>query len=278
MKRLFIILFILLAFDSIYPQYVTVPVEKLIPFVKESILPIICKDSTWNNKMVTGTAVLLTDETKLVLLTCEHVVAIKDSNNKTIRYASNIFVNMNLEDSTVIRINAMLLYADEKNDFAILAIVPPAENVMKQLNKKINAYGIRPLRWTKTKDIQEGESILYIGYPMSMGIGYSNYPISRIGIIAQLIKGKSTFLIDGFVQHGHSGSPVFVIKLKNNAYRLELIGICAAFPDEFTDIYKKVKYEKIDDDKKVLINPGFTFVTSMDNIIPVLVNKFGFIK
>lgn len=108
-----------------------------------------------------------------------------------------------------------------------------------------------------------------------MGIGKENHPLSRTGIVSQLVQGKSSFMIDGFVQHGHNGSPVFLIKRVENGWMNFLIGINTSFPKEYGDVFQQISLDK-KSGKKIVINPGFSFVTSMDKIIPVLVNKFGF--
>ena len=180
---------------------------------------------------------------------------------------------MNKLDGTSIPVKTKMIYADEKKDFALLSLLIDWTKFSE--DNKILLKMIPPSQWRNTSELAEGDQVIYIGYPMFMGIGQKNYPLSRIGIISQLIKDNPFFLIDGFVQHGHSGSPVFVIRSDGNEYQRYLIGITASYPPEYADIYKEVKLIK-ESNKKVLINPGFTNVTSMDNIIPILKGKFGF--
>jgi len=250
--------------------------SSLITEIKHSVVPILCHDTKWKKDSgVFGTCVILGNIKKECYLTCEHVVAIKDSTKKTIGYISDFYIQMNYKnDSGSQWVRVDLLYADEKNDFAILTL---SKN--QNLDPNIYSKEIQPSLWKETKDLKEGESVLYVGYPMFLGIENTNHPLSRTGMISQLIQGRNSFLIDGFVQHGHSGSPVFLIEPVPNIipeqWHFYLIGIATSFPDEFTDVYEQIKL--VERPKtQVLINPGFTFVTSMNTIIPVLKKKMGF--
>lgn len=263
---------------SLFAQFGSPPIAELISLCKRSAVPILCHDKSWpKDSLAFGTAVILgqtiKEETKICALTCEHVVAIKDSLRKTIKYVSDVFILMNKEDSTSVPLKIQPVYTDEKNDFAILFIVQDRQfvSVLDQLYFKM----IPPSRWKKTNTFSEGDPIIYIGYPLAMGIGKENHPLSRTGIVAQLVKGKSSFFIDGFVQHGHSGSPVFLIHSTKTGWASSLIGITTSFPPEFGDVFSQVHLEK-DSGKKTIMNPGFSFVTSMDQIIPILVKQLGF--
>jgi len=122
--------------------------------------------------------------------------------------------------------------------------------------------------WEILDSLEEGKNILFIGYPMNLWEGKQNYPLSRKGMISQIIKDEKRILIDGFVQHGHSGSPVFLILSDNNlppSWKFKLIGITTAFPNEYGEIFK-TEYSKVDS-LIPLLNPGFTIVTPMDDII-----------
>jgi hypothetical protein len=242
----------------------------LIKEAKKSVLPIVCHDSTWkNNQFVFGTGVILGNIDKMVILTCEHVIAIKDSNNHTLRYISDIFVNVNdKSDSIVSRFIVDILYTNEKKDYALL--------VLSKRNKNYeNAYfkQIQPSLWKINDDLTEGESVLYIGYPLLLGVKEINYPISRTGMICQISKNKNSFLIDGFVQHGHSGSPVFLLRPIPNVlpekWTFSLIGIATSFPNEYNKILESVNMKEYPKTFS-LSNPGFTYVTSMNDLIEIL--------
>jgi hypothetical protein len=122
--------------------------------------------------------------------------------------------------------------------------------------------------------LHEGDQLLYIGYPMGEGIGGRNYPLSRVGMVSQLVPGRSWYLMDGFVQHGHSGSPVFLVKEQGfgmpPVYDVYLVGIARAYPSEdFTNVYRKVGYTPTDS-LYYALNPGFTYVAALDSLLRVL--------
>lgn len=160
----------------------------------------------------------------------------------------------------------VLLHANEKEDFAILAFFNTPD-----INEKLLKSQILPINssvWQILDSLEEGKNILFIGYPMNLWEGKQNYPLSRKGMISQIIKDEKRILIDGFVQHGHSGSPVFLVTSDNNlppTWAYKLIGITTSFPNEFGEIYK-TEYSKVDS-LIPLLNPGFTIVTPMDDII-----------
>ena len=176
---------------------------------------------------------------------------------------------MNMKDGKAMSIPMWVIYTDEKSDFAVLGI-----NFKKIDEKVINnlVFEVMPPSACKeTKDFKEGEKVLYIGYPLSMGINEKNYPLSRLGIVSQLIPTSNIFLIDGFVQHGHSGSPVFTFQFSEatSTWNIYLVGIATSFPNEYGNVYKKVRY-KLTTELNTELNPGFTYVMSMNLIIPII--------
>lgn len=64
--------------------------------------------------------------------------------------------------------------------------------------------------WT----VNEGDEILFLGFPLGLTGTRRNYPIVREGIVAlktdEGVEGKDVFLIDALVFRGNSGSPVFL--------------------------------------------------------------------
>ena len=219
----------LLCCESLFAQSGPPSIPELISLSKRTAVPILCHDKSWpKDSLASGTAVILGQyreteiEMKICILTCEHVIAIKDSLRRTTKYVSDVLILMNKQDSTSVAVKVQPPYTDEKSDFAILTIVQDQhfESVKDQLYFKISA----PSQWKETNYFAEGDPILYIGYPLAMRVGKEDHPLSRTGIVAQLVNGKSSFLIDGFVQHGHSGSPVFLIRpisgWQDSGYRL----------------------------------------------------------
>ncbi|HNR17144.1 MAG TPA: serine protease [Chitinophagaceae bacterium] len=262
-----------LFYQTTFGQDFTLP--DIIEKSKKSIVPIIGSDTKWSNQYRhLGTGILIGDRKlgKEYLLTCEHVIAIKDSTTgKTVRSVKTLYVNFNLYNDSIITVPLKLVYSDESNDFALLeysfAGLPTPKDSLHRINLLIMPFD----NFDNTQDLKEGEPLLYIGYPMSFGVGLKSYPVSRRGIVAQNIKESSTFLIDGFVQGGNSGSPVF--RIKQSVYKFS--GIAQAYPNEFGEIkYKNLK----EPDRVAIVNPGFTIVKKIDVISAVLVSKFGFSK
>ena len=80
--------------------------------------------------------------------------------------------------------------------------------------------------------IQEGRSVFMIGYPLNIGAeAAGNRPVSRVGIVAQSVASSGTFLIDGIVSHGNSGSPVF------DSQSLRLLGMIVGFKGDQIDFF-----------------------------------------
>ncbi|NQT77616.1 MAG: trypsin-like peptidase domain-containing protein [Bacteroidetes bacterium] len=268
-----ILIFLLyFAFSGItYSQSIDFALPKLIEVAKSRSLPVLARDNTFSEKEYQlGSGVLLGDKNnKFVVLTCEHVVAVKDTANNTIRYLTEIFVRMNALDDSIRNVQMGILYVDEKNDFAILGIMKNTEN--KRIIGQLDFDIVTLSNCVITSELSEGDPILYIGYPLKLGIDMVNHPLSRTGIISQMIPNTNYFLIDGFVQHGHSGSPVFTIMHypESGEWWLKLIGITTSFPTDYGDLLQKVKYDKVIGVQTEL-NPGFSYVTSMNQIIPVL--------
>jgi S1-C subfamily serine protease len=268
-----VITVILLFSIHLFAQDYSLP--EVIEKSKKSIIPLIGLDPNWSNKFRhMGTGIVIGDRKtgKELILTCEHVISIKDSvSRKTARKVKNIYANFNLHNDSIITIPLTVVYSDENNDFALLEFSFSSLLIPKDSLHVINLLIFPFDNFDHTRDLKEGEPLLYIGYPMSLGVGLKSYPVSRKGIVAQNISDSSIFLMDGFVQGGNSGSPVF--RIKQNVYTLS--GIAQAYPNEIAEIrYKKVK----DQDRIAIINPGFTIVKKIDIISEVLIQKFGFTK
>lgn len=127
-KNILYILLTLVCCENILAQAGLPPIPDLISISKRSAVPVICHDKSWpKDSLVTGTAVILGQQTETVLkicaLTCEHVIAIKDSLRKTKDFVSDIFVLMNKNDGTSVVVKAEPAHTDEESDFAILKLV-----------------------------------------------------------------------------------------------------------------------------------------------------------
>ncbi|HAD83203.1 MAG: hypothetical protein A2509_11220 [Candidatus Edwardsbacteria bacterium RIFOXYD12_FULL_50_11] len=263
MKKSSILLLFILSYATCFAQLTEIPWNDYIRTLKPSV-PLIQIIS--GTEIIHGTGICVFYNNIPFIITCEHVVAKKDSNNITIDYAKNITSYFNTKENKTINFPMILLYANEKEDFAILGFYNTPDITDKLSQSQILL--IQNELWQTIDSLEEGANILFIGYPMNLWEGKQNYPLSRKGMISQIIKDKKRILIDGFVQHGHSGSPVFLISSNNNlppTWYYKLIGITTSFPSEFGEIYK-TKYSKVDS-LIPLLNPGFTIVTPMDEII-----------
>jgi hypothetical protein len=228
-----------------------------------------------------GSGVLMIVRDTIYVLTNEHVVALKDSNKKTIRYAKNIFIGVMDTSTNIVRQLPVEKYkVDEKLDLA--ALRPYARNSLEYRALDISTLRMLGISWCKDPaEIQEGETIIYMGYPWELGVGKQKlYPLSRQGIVAQLIPGENNFLIDAFVQEGYSGSPVFLIRQEKRKGKLGeditgtypyFIGIAKSYPSRYNAIYENVALKE-KDSLRFKENPGFSEVIGTT----VIKKFFGF--
>lgn len=238
----------------------------LITETQKAIVPIICHDSASGRSTGTG-VVLQTAKGYALFLTCEHVIAVKDSNGKTVRYKDKVFVNINDSLNTVATsYRCTVIYSNDSLDFALLALhldfAPPS--YLRVIQRS---------RWKTNEDLRDGESVLYCGYPMGIGIRESNHPLSRMGMISQIDTSNSYFIVDGFVQHGHSGSPVFLVRQERNvipeSWNIYLIGLMKAYPTDRSMVYEDVKLRERES-LIALTNSGFSYVVPMNEIIKAI--------
>lgn len=266
MKRLLTLILFLFFIGSIKAATFEKILPGIVETVKKSVVPVVCyydTNSSW------GTAVIVGNPKISLAITCAHIFLGNDSANvieKVNEKIKNIYLRLNFEDGSSYKVKADLLYADFKNDFAVLIPYKLPADV------KASVIYIQSSLWKTNEEFKEGDKVLYIGYPLNLGIQKTNHPLSRTGIISMLSPERDYFFIDGFVQHGHSGSPVFVIKEKGSKYPTQwdfgLIGITIGFPKEFSDLYEETLLIKTGE--KITSNPGFTTVVPMDLIIPQL--------
>lgn len=111
------------------------------------------------------------------------------------------------------RYNVELIKMDEENDIALMNIISDGEKKFETIFKGINNID-------NSKIINEGEEIIYSGYPLatellSMGFGITMTTnkciissVKRRGIDGSL----HFFLIDTHTNNGSSGSPVFSLE------------------------------------------------------------------
>jgi hypothetical protein len=269
--RLMLFLSLFNIFDSF--SQISVPFPEIIEMKKSISIPIIGYDRDYKGYRHLGTGFIIdlenSDTTKQCysIVTCEHVINVKDSvTRKTIRTIDKLFANLNLDDGSIITVPLTVMNYSVRYDLAVLEINWDSLNrTTQKLNFKLSVVGINSI--DTTNEIREGETLLYIGYPLSLGVGKKSHPISRQGFVAQNIKDSSKFLMDGFVQGGYSGSPVYRIfeRKGEKKWVFKVVGIVQAYPNES----KKIK-SKESQEMSVVLNPGFTIVGKLNTLVRLL--------
>jgi len=217
-----------------------------------------------SRRMQQGSAVVLarvvSDSFKACALTCTHIFFFDRSGGHWLRPATDATLRLNLADGTSAVARGRLIMADTLHDVALVALA------FRKLTG-VHLVGVPPSGWFSAESLREGDAVLYIGYPMGLGIDSSNFPLSRTGTVAQLTDDRSRFIIDGFVQAGHSGSPVFVrhegTAPEGSFEQLRLCGIVTSYRPEIIS-------EAGQDSLSVQTNPGFTTVVALDAVLPRL--------
>jgi hypothetical protein len=170
-------------------------------------------------------------------------------------------------------------YFNRHLDFAALVPDPDVYRAGRSSLAASRVMYNQPSLWTTSQRIVEGLPVYYLGYPMGIGVDtLGNHPVVRMGVIAQVSDDSPYFLVDGFVQHGHSGSPVFTIEGRGVGDTLmftsHLVGIARAYPPEVIDALQGTGAAP-GSTLELAYNPGFTVVTPMDSITPVLKKLLG---
>ena len=231
------------------------PWWKIVENVRNSSVPVVARDTSQVPVHVKyGSAVLfMAPNGRRLAITCAHVVLLRDEFGRKISILPDVRIRVNDVDTLSAPIPVSVEHVDDKCDFAILAI---ADSFQLDRDSRGFVYKLLTVAQSLTsQEIHEGEPVLYVGYPMLVGIEAENAPVSRMGIVSQIRKGLSEFLIDGFVQKGSSGSPVFLVR-SDDRY---LIGIARAYKE---------------DAGVVTVNSGLTYVTAMDAVLQAIKEKY----
>jgi len=203
--------------------------EKVASQVKEGVFAVQIKGQQQPWELL-GTGFFVKGEPNILLgVTCAHVVAAAEEANKP------IFVGLST-DKGYRRFKCEVVSKEPNTDVAILAFLKedPNEEI------KISEMHFMPELFGDVNSLIEGLSVITAGFPLGLGVEVDKeYPVIRIGIIAQYTKQK-TFLIDGVASHGNSGSPVVAVK----SDRVQLLGMVTSYmPDSielFDDKHKVV--------------------------------------
>jgi S1-C subfamily serine protease len=153
-------------------------------------------------------------------ITNAHVVA-------ALRKNQQLLVGANLKRGKAY-LEAELVKADHTIDVAVLKLGKTLFNSGEEIEFDQAFVGVS--LFSPDSLIQEGVQVLVIGYPLNIGVeSLGNQPVSRVGIVAQSTGPFGTFLIDGIVSHGNSGSLVF------KAETLQLLGMVIGFKGDKID-------------------------------------------
>lgn len=215
--------------------------EKLAQEAKKNVFAVQIAGDLENDKkeddyIVLGSGFLILKNNLVVGITCRHMILdyvktecekIKTENGE-ILLKQPVFMGLDT-DKGFRRFKIKVAYIDEAYDFAILlpqTDTPEEHVVLNNLVLKDIYLGDRDL-------IIEGKGILIIGYPLGLGTEYDkNFPVIKSGIIAQYSK-QDYFLIDGIINPGNSGSPVFSLK------DTKIIGMVTSFRNTQMPLYDK---------------------------------------
>lgn len=149
----------------------------------------------------------------LVLKTTVFIV----TNEHVIRGSDSLRVALNTDEGKQL-VRAVPILVEKGLDVAIL--YPQGRPRLKINQKSVG------LSFFET-DHRPGTGVVTVGYPLGLGTeANKNYPISRIGIVAQAVPDSATFLIDGIASHGNSGSAVFSTRSS------KLLGVIAKFHND----------------------------------------------
>lgn len=152
----------------------------LVKKVKDNIAVVVCIDAQ-NQISSKGSGFVFFQ--KGVLVTCNHVVAQPD-----------VAIKIKLQDDGEF-INAKIAIRDEKHDIAILEYDPSL------------APTSVPFDPCKKEDVAEGMPVIFSGYPLDL-FGLTTHQ----GILSAILSdptGVTVYMIDGTVNGGNSGCPLF---------------------------------------------------------------------
>jgi len=213
-------------------------------------------DIKTDKTILLGSGFLTKYDTIHYAVTCNHVVA-------QIGADELLLVGFNLGQSKMF-FKASIVKLVPEQDVAVLLLgdvhyLPPNFDLAYGLKQK----WIQKSLFCETNEIIEGTGALMIGYPLGIGSEFEgNRPLSRIGIVAQSVSEKGTFIIDGIASRGNSGSPIFL----SQSSKVKFLGMAVASLNERINLY--------DENKKLVAslpyNSGLTLCLSAGEILKIL--------
>lgn len=137
----------------------------------------------------------------LLGVTCRHIIL------ATVKMKKKPYIGFDDKKHGYIRLPCDVDYIDQKYDVAILR---PLKAQYKDIDPASKTFPRDKIG--DNTNLVAGRGVIIPGYPLGLGVTVNhNYPVFRLGIIAQYAGGDS-FLIDGVASHGNSGSPIFCLK------------------------------------------------------------------
>ena len=182
-------------------------ITKLIEKNRNGVVLIDTVQQEGNNQTkfsIKGTGFIISEDGKFI--TCAHVYNQVAENE---REHLGVSVPGNIDEKNITsydRFKVKLLKIDEENDVALMQIIS---------DKKFKTIG----EVGNTNDLKEGEEIVFIGYPLAVELLNMGFGLTMTANKAMVssIKRRGVdgsfhfFLIDGHINNGSSGSPVFSV-------------------------------------------------------------------
>ncbi|HMO04224.1 MAG TPA: serine protease [Kiritimatiellia bacterium] len=212
-------IFLYLIFGLMCSQSIAGQVDPLAPILMESTFKI--EGPTPNGKTAFGTCFIFlipnpsdTNSSRIVLVTANHVLgdlagdtAVVNLRNKT----DGGGWTPRQHTITIRTNNTPLWVSHPEADVAALLVQLPVDIVNEQ--RWLNREYLASDNLFKERDIQPGDELMCLGYPLSLQANDFGFPILRSGRIASYpvwpISLAKTFLYDIPVYGGNSGGPVF---------------------------------------------------------------------
>ena len=189
------------------------------------------------SKAGTGFIIDTSKSPGLAVITNKHILQHNISGQTITPF--HITVKVNMSDVAPTLCDASIVALHDIYDLGLLHFkLPqnkPPDAVLKTSSDGTEYYSIKSNAFLledsiiDDSDLREGLEVLFSGFPLNLGSDlYHNYPVTRKGMIAQVLPGSHEIVIDGFASHGNSGSPVYCVTDKG----LKLVGIQeAVYPD-----------------------------------------------
>jgi len=261
------IIIIILVMALVQPLYSKEYPSSITEYVQTTVaIGVIDSGSGEWRPLGTGILIYNYDVSSQILITNRHILLTSSPSGKAIS-RSNLSVKANLKSDAKVALKRShdswatfdvplykedtLLWTGHPNPTVDVAAVtfPPIDKRHIILSKLSNIKYISKSRMLTIDSLQYGLDVLFIGFPLGLGVKLNPQPIFRYGAISYIDEMNKSFLIDAQVFGGSSGSPVFctgtskIPETANN--KLLFIGIISGH------MYDKLR--------------GYSFVNSLDS-------------